>query len=361
MIRRRIAAGVAALAVAAGVFSAPSATQAAPRPVAPPAPTVVQDKTDTARSAVTEVTGTPVKATRDGKGGVAPGGWRANNKLLFTAGYKYAAAQQGMAGTDFVKGLSANIYIAAPYVDATSIPADKDHSLTELAVQGGTGNGNIVEIGWASEPTAFGDNLPRLFASGWKLVGGVSTWLGCYGEGCGWVDLTPGNSADDLGRDLSSYASAAFPGMAKNFSVYNSTGAGFSCGADATGGWFFYFLATAVGCLPNSIWGGTFTQSVFVQGFGEVYSGGLYCSDMGNGKQGSSVIAPIDATDPAYIGSMTFAGPSPAGLAYAFNLTHTTSAVYSYGNVGSVGNRTFTEGGAGYTSTGTTPGNINSC
>jgi hypothetical protein len=352
-MRNRIMAALAALAVALGMAATPA--YAAPRPA--PAPSIaVQDKADPAAPSSVTPSGKAVKAPRNGHGGRAPGGGLVRSggahTLLFPSGYMYVYAQQGFAGTDFATGVSGSLYMSQPYVDTTSAPSDKDHSLFELSAD--DNSGNIVEIGWAAEPTAFGDTKPRLFAGSW--VSGV--WSGCYGEGCGWVDATPGNSADDLGRDLTSFATATFPGQVKNFQFYNATN---QCGSDATGGWWFFFNGAAIGCLPNILWGGAFKKVKLSQGFGEIYSNSVFCSDLGNGKQGSSVVAPIDASDPAYIGSLANIGMSPGTLTNNFNLFQTNSAVYSYGTVGSVGNRTFTVGGQGYTSTGTTPGNLGSC
>lgn len=358
---------IAAVAAIAAALSVAQPAFAKPHNLTPPPVAVVtQDKADHATSTVGADSQTGKKAPRNGRGGHAPGAALRTGvtTALFPSGYKYAYGQQGFSGTDYVRGVAGNVYIGAPYDDDTSIPADKDHTLFEITAQGGTGNNDIVEVGWAEEPTAFGDKLPRLFASYWKNVGGVRTWGGCYAEGpsCGYVDATPGNSADDLGRDLSSFASAAFPGMVKQFTIQFASG--FTCGSD-TDAWWVYFNGAATGCFPASLWasGADFRagKANLVQAFGEVYSGGVFCSDMGNGKAGSSVVTPIDATDPAYVGSLSLVSPSPSTLTPNFTLGNTTAAAYSYGNVGSTGNRTWTWGGAGYTSSGTTPGNIGSC
>jgi len=225
-----------------------------------------------------------------------------------------------------------------------------EHTLMEIAVA--DASGHAVEIGWTKDQSS--GSVPKLFASAWSSSG---TWLGCYFEGCGWVDATPGTSSDDLGRDLSTVASAAFPGNVKSFSIQYSTAT--SCGA-SSGGWWFYYDGAGVGCYPDSVFTGSFTTATVGQAFGEVYYNGstVPCTDGGNGKASSGALG---ASGPAYIGSLSWVSTSPAGLVPNFTTsTPTASAAYNVTAVGTTG-RTFGIGGAGYTSTGTTPGNIGSC
>jgi len=66
--------------------------------------------------------------------------------------------------------------------------AARTHSLFEFSVQGGVGNGNIVEIGWFKNT---GYSGPHLFVYHW-----VNWMQTCY-NGCGWVQ----------------WSSSIFPGM----------------------------------------------------------------------------------------------------------------------------------------------------
>lgn len=54
------------------------------------------------------------------------------------------------------------------------------HSLDELAVQGGPGDGHIVELGWNVSPNQYGDGDPHLFVFHW-----INWSPTCY-DGCGW-------------------------------------------------------------------------------------------------------------------------------------------------------------------------------
>ena len=271
--------------------------------------------------------------------------------------YRYAGGNQVLTGTDFAPGFQANLLVGAPYVDS----ANGDHSLTEIAISRNNTHGrDVAEFGWAAEPNAFGDTKPRLFASYWK----DGTWGGTYYGGSLWVDKTPTIHTDDLGADLSSVASATFPNNVKQFKVVFESPT--TCGANVNSGNFdFYYAGTLIGCMPPAQWGNGYgSGSTIFQVFGEVATqraSGLSCSDMGNGKQGNSAVLPLDASDPAYVGSASLIGPSPATLTTNLTLFNTDVNAYSAFSLGSTGNRTFTYGGPGYSSTGTTPGTTGGC
>jgi len=129
------------------------------------------------------------------------------------------------------------------------------HSLFEISVQGGTGNGDIVEIGWIKN---VGDAAPRLFIFHWKA------WApGCY-NGCGWVQWNPG----------------IVPGMVVNAGSESYMGWVFF-----EGNWWAWYANQWVGYFPGRIWGGEYTKSSLVQWFGEVYeSDPTPETDMGNGR-----------------------------------------------------------------------------
>lgn len=313
--------------------------------------------------AIASLTGTPANAT--GHGGsrnhvsVAPGGSlhhvNTGFGLLSGSGYYYARGYENFdTSGKTVQGIFDNFLVAKPYIQCTA----GEHSLIEASLQDTTGH--AVEIGWTVGGCTGGvPDPPKLFASVWT---NTNTWAGCYFEGCGWVDWTPTNSADDLGRDLSSVANATFPSNVKKFGVQYVTGTNV-CGT-ASSGWGFYYDNLGVGCYPSTVFTGTFTTATVTQSFGEVYYAGstLPCSDMMNGKKGSSFNGlPIDATDPGYIGSVSYVNPQPTTFSPSLTLDQSDSNAYDAYSIGSTGNRTFVLGGAGYNSTGGTPGNIGSC
>jgi hypothetical protein len=130
------------------------------------------------------------------------------------------------------------------------------HSLFEISVQGGTGNGNIVEIGWIKN---VGDASPRLFVFHWKA------WVpGCY-NGCGWVQWNP----------------SIVPGM-----VVNSGSESYMGWVFFQGNWWAWYTNQWVGYFPGSLWSGDYTKASLVQWFGEIYeSDPTPESDMGDGRR----------------------------------------------------------------------------
>jgi Neprosin len=129
------------------------------------------------------------------------------------------------------------------------------HSLFEISVQGGTGNGNIVEIGWIKN---VGDASPRLFVFHW--VGWVPA---CY-NGCGWVQWNP----------------SIVPGMVVNIGSESYMGWVYY-----QGNWWAWYANQWVGYFPGTLWRGDYSKSSLVQWFGEIYeSDPTPESDMGNGR-----------------------------------------------------------------------------
>jgi len=134
------------------------------------------------------------------------------------------------------------------------------HSLFEISVQGGTGNGNIVEIGWIKN---VGDAAPRLFIFHWKAF-----VPGCY-NGCGWVQWSP----------------SIVPGM-----VVNAGSESYMGWVYYQGNWWAWYANQWVGYFPGTIWDGAYNKVSLVQWFGEVYeSDPTPETDMGNGRR------PVDA------------------------------------------------------------------
>ena len=128
------------------------------------------------------------------------------------------------------------------------------HSLFELSVQGGEGNGNIVEIGWIVNA---GDAGPRLFVFHW--IGWSPT---CY-NACGWVQWNP----------------SIYPGMPLNPGSETYMGYVFY-----QGNWWAWYANQWVGYFPGGLWPSGFSKASLTQWFGEVYeSDPSPATDMGNG------------------------------------------------------------------------------
>ena len=284
-----------AIMTALGFHASPaSATQGGPS-AAPPR---IATHAGSAKAGVHSPKGKPVdQGTRSSKVSL----------LLTGPYYAYNEGHQNLTAPATAGGIQAGFNVGDP-----TIASGAYHSLAEAAATKTiNGQPNIVEIGWIkSTAVCGGTGGPCLFAFWWK--NGVGT---CY-NGCGWVDYA-GNSMN-LGAALT-------PGTTYTFGIqwdaastawwlYSNTGTG------TTSNWLGYFddtLWTANNAYGAPVTG--FTSVDRVQVFGEVaedddFGTGLACTDMGNGRQGSSYTAPwAYASDPVYISSATLVAPS-AGL-----------------------------------------------
>jgi len=135
------------------------------------------------------------------------------------------------------------------------------HSLNELAVQGGSGNGNIVEIGWLVSTEQYGNANPHIFVFHWK------NWAPTCYDACGWVQ----------------WSSAYHPGMDLGSAVGKRVYVGYVL---FQGDWWAWFDNQWMGYFPGSEWGGNFTKTSLLQWFGEVASanGIPPRTDMGTGR-----------------------------------------------------------------------------
>jgi hypothetical protein len=115
------------------------------------------------------------------------------------------------------------------------------HSLEELSVQGGSGDGNIVELG---SIVFGGTNYPQLFVFHW-----LSWNPTCYN--CDFVQ----------------YSATYFPGMNLTPFVGKQVYNGY---VYYKGNWWAWFNDQWVGYFPGSLWGGTYSASNLTQWFGEV-------------------------------------------------------------------------------------------
>jgi hypothetical protein len=147
------------------------------------------------------------------------------------------------------------------------------HTLDELAVQGGDGNGNIVEIGWNVSSDQYGDSNPHLFVFHWN------NWVGTCYDGCGWQQ----------------YSSTYFPGMDINRLVGRQVYVGY---VFYRGNWWAWFDNQWLGYFPGSEWNNNYTKSEMIQWFGEVASsnGIPPRTDGGNGRLPADVNAATNFT-----------------------------------------------------------------
>lgn len=121
------------------------------------------------------------------------------------------------------------------------------HSLDEIAVQGGSGNGNIVELGWLVSSEQEGDSDPHIFVFHWK------NWNGTCYDGCGWQQ----------------YSSTYYPGQSISGLVGREVYIGY---VFYQGNWWAWFDNQWLGYFPGSEWDNGYTQSTLIQWFGEVAS-----------------------------------------------------------------------------------------
>lgn len=147
------------------------------------------------------------------------------------------------------------------------------HSLDELAVQGGDGNGNIIEIGWLVSTEQYGNANPHIFVFHWK------NWAETCYDACGWVQ----------------WSSTYHPGMDLGSVVGKKVYIGY---VFYQGNWWAWFDNQWMGYFPGSEWDAKYTKSSLIQWFGEVASanGIPPKTDMGNGQFPSSGSAASMAT-----------------------------------------------------------------
>lgn len=266
--------------------------------------------------------------------------------------FLYAGARQTLSAGTTATGIAVNVLVAEPYLDTTN----DGHTLME-ALAKDTASGNTIEVGWNVDYALYGDTQVHLFSGGWK--GGV--FLGYNASATGYVDYS--GNATNVGANIHSAAvDPTFTARIKKFTISRDTTV--PCGSDATGGWWISYDNAWLGCYQNSIWSGAFTTINDAEYFSEVptfRASGKPCSDAGNGKPGNSAVLPLDATDPAFFASTTWLVSSGTAPTSSNTLWNTDANAYDAYSIGSTGNRTFTLGGKGYTSTGTTPGNLGSC
>ena len=135
------------------------------------------------------------------------------------------------------------------------------HTLVEIAIQGGTGDGNIVELGWNVSTDQYSNGNPHLFVFHW--IGWNPT---CY-DACEWQQ----------------WNTTYYPGMDLNSMVGREVYIGYVIWE---GNWWAWFDNQWLGYYPGSEWGNEYTKNQLTQWFGEVASnnGIPPKSDMGDGN-----------------------------------------------------------------------------
>jgi hypothetical protein len=234
--------------------------------------------------------------------------------------YSYNEGYQTVVST----GLSANIYVGQPWVDAQD-----SHSLAELAVARTSNKATqAVEVGWTVDNVMWGDGLPHLFVYHW--VNGQET---CY-NGCGWV----------AAESATVHVGDVLPvGTAKKFEIhYNSV-------SIEGASWGVYYDGALLGWFPARLWTGAspavtdFTSTDRVLAYGEVASAkATPCTDMGSATPGATGALPA-----TYIGSATLINGAAETSLTALVQPESASPQY-YSMKMAPSNRTFFYGGPGY-------------
>ena len=135
------------------------------------------------------------------------------------------------------------------------------HTLDELAVQGGDGNGNIIEIGWLVSAEQYGNTNPHLFVFHWK------NWTPTCYDTCAWVQ----------------WSNTYHPAMDLGSAVGKKAYIGYVLWQ---GNWWAWFDNQWMGYFPGSEWDGKYAKTSLIQWFGEVASqnGRPPKTQMGNGQ-----------------------------------------------------------------------------
>ena len=254
------------------------------------------------------------------------------NAKLLTLQYMYEGGGQGGITSG---GCQANFEVPNP-LPSLDTGAGDAHTLAEVACKK-TVNGSLqaVEIGWTVDQALNGHTNADLFGYSWVNGAGKG-----YNEsaGSGFVDFTPGDSTDDLGRTLT-------PGDTWQLRLqYNATGtvgwwawAGKFNGSTYVGNWVGHWPATHWTSASPAV--NTFTGNTDVQYFWEVLANSATpCTDMGNGVLGNF-------TGPTgnFIGSTTnISGPTSVNAGFDI-----PSGYAGYNHALSATTRTLRGGGPG--------------
>lgn len=270
------------------------------------------------------------------------------------------------------EGVMADFTIANPYVNGLN----DGHTLMEIAVQGGPGNGNIVEIGWQV------DDIPGGHAGSQRLCSRQGT--ATTDDPCLFVyhwesdDPTCYNTCQFVNNPTANYD----PGD-RIPNVNNSSGDKFKI-RETSDAWWVSFGSTSdpdsyVGYYLKSNWSGStgyngtddggFDQMGLWQMFGEIAAGeATPCTDMGNGSEpvdsnsdgvaegivGARIVNVQDINDPGSVVADT--APSISG-----GSTHVAGAMRTFKMNNTAPINDFQLGGPGWKGNNTLPGATNGC
>jgi Neprosin len=189
-----------------------------------------------------------------------------NGVMSFGSCYYYGSA----AYRRTARGGGTTMTVAKPAYDGSGGPG---HSLDEIAVQGGTSDGNIVELGWNVSTAQYANSNPHLFVFHW--IGWTPT---CY-DTCAWHQY---NSTYAPGGDL---------GALVGHEVYVGW-------VYYQGNWWAWFDNQWLGYFPGPEWPAGYTSNSLIQWFGEVSSanGIPPHTDMGTGTFPPATTAARNAT-----------------------------------------------------------------
>ncbi|HSX43180.1 MAG TPA: neprosin family prolyl endopeptidase [Candidatus Saccharimonadales bacterium] len=321
ILTRGTASFMAAVVMAAGILGAygPASAGASARPVMPKRALSMNSKL---RRLPVPANFTPSRlsagknAAKDNPRSLAQVSARSSSASLSpsvtSSGPYYFYAQGQQAADNEGAGAAFDIVSPGQVVSGT-------HSLAELALSNTSGS-NVVEIGINKDPDLYGDTDTHLFVFSWEN----SVPQGYNGGNLNWVDAS-GNSID-AGSSV-----VADVGTLKALQWQHET--------TPVNAWWAYYNGSAIGYFPDTAWSNTFTQSNYVQLFGEIASttNASPCTDMGTGAFPSG-------TGPARMGSLTYFGsattPSlaisadhPSQYNVAYNTATTTRSI-RYGGPG---------------------------
>jgi hypothetical protein len=180
---------------------------------------------------------------------------------FFGADYYYAGAEQGL----FYGAAGASVQLCAAQ---QTRPSTNFHTVTELSVQFDISGQNVIEIGLDASPQDFGTSAPTVFVS--RSTAGAFYPCGGFQNQihtCGYVQVSP-------------FVSPNVPapiGVTVSYAVVH-----------AEQRWNLYENGQLMGYFPDSLWGGAFTRTQYVQAFGEVatHPGEVPDLIMGNGLYG---------------------------------------------------------------------------
>jgi hypothetical protein len=171
--------------------------------------------------------------------------------VLMYLGQTYCYYYGSAAETRVADGGGMTYLIEQPTLDNSG--DNGEHSIGQIAVQGGSSNADDVEMGWSVSPDQFGDSHPHLFV--FHFIN-MDPNLSCYANSsmpCKWNQYSP----------------TYYPTMDLSSLVGQNVYIGW---VHHNGAWWGWFNDEWLGSIPDSEWSGVFTQTTLIQWYGEVES-----------------------------------------------------------------------------------------